>query len=104
MNNILKTQKINSSGYGIIPKLVMQDQNLTIQAKAIYAYFCSFAGQGDTAFPSVVKICCDLKITRNTYYKHLDLLKNKYISIEHNKQYNGKFYNNCYILLSEVNV
>ena len=48
----LLVEGINCMGYGIIPKYVMLDPDLTIEAKAIYAYFCSFAGSGNTAFPS----------------------------------------------------
>ena len=44
--DILRVEGINCKGYGIIPKAVMLDQRLTIQAKAIYAYFRSFAGAG----------------------------------------------------------
>ena len=29
-------------GYGIIPKIVMRDKNLSIEAKAIYAYLIAF--------------------------------------------------------------
>ena len=44
--NILLVEGINAKGYGTIPKLVMKDRRLTAQAKAIYAYFCSYAGCG----------------------------------------------------------
>ena len=44
--------KINSKGYGTIPKAAMIDKNLNIYAKALYAYFCSYTGGGDTCFPS----------------------------------------------------
>ena len=50
--DVLKVIGIDSKGYGKIPKLVMQDHNLTIEAKAIYAYFASYAGAGTNAFPS----------------------------------------------------
>lgn len=38
-------KSILSKGYGMIPKLVMQS-DISIEAKAIYAYMCSFAGNG----------------------------------------------------------
>ncbi len=52
-NDTLHVEGVRSRGFGIIPKLVMQDKRLTGDAKAIYAYFCSYAGAGDTAFPIV---------------------------------------------------
>ena len=54
--DFIKGFSINSAGYGIIPKLVMMDRDLHVTAKAIYAYFCSYTGAGDTCFPSRKKI------------------------------------------------
>ena len=68
-------------GYGTITKEAMQDKNLTIEAKAIYAYLCSFAGGKDVAWPSVSKICYDLTISENRMRKHMNLLiKHDYIA------------------------
>lgn len=61
-------------GYGTITKQAMQDQKLTIEAKAIYAYLCSFAGGKDEAWPSISRICYDLKISENRLRKHMNLL------------------------------
>lgn len=103
-NDILKTDGIQSKGFGIVPKLVMQDQRLTIQAKAIYAYFCSYAGNGTTAFPSRSKILFDLSISKDTYYKHFNLLKQYgYIKVEQTHQ-GGKLSRNVYTLMQVVPV
>src|SRR5665648_1182644 len=59
-SDILKVVGINSKGYGNIPKLVMQDRRITPEAKCIYGYFASYAGMGNSAFPSVSKIMYDL--------------------------------------------
>jgi len=98
VNDILQVQGINSKGFGIIPKLVMQDKRLTTEAKAIYSYFCSYAGAGKTAFPSRSKIISDLGMGINRYYKHFELLKKYgYIKAEQeqfeqiaNQSYYGK--------------
>jgi hypothetical protein len=103
-NNVLIVEDINSKGYGIIPKIVMQDKRLTIEAKAIYAYFCSYAGAGSQAFPSVAKIMFDLTIKKDRFYKHLKILKESgYISSEQKKG-KGKFTNSIYTLISKVNL
>lgn len=96
--NILEVEGINAQGFGTIAKMVMLDQRLTIEAKAIYSYFCSYAGGGSTAFPSVSKIVYDLKISKTRYYKHFDsLVECGYISVRQNKEGN-KFANNIYTL------
>lgn len=95
---------IYSAGYGVIPKAVMQSKDLSIEAKAIYAYLCSFMGSGDTAFPSVKKICYDLEINVKRYYKHVDqLIDQGYL--KRNRVYytaTGQWANNIYTINHEV--
>lgn len=93
----IKGLKINSAGYGTIPKLVMQDRNLNVYSKAIYAYFCSYTGAGDTCFPSRDKICYDLNISRGAYQKYLKaLIERGYVTAEQQKTENGGFSHNVY--------
>lgn len=98
MSDKVKLEGILEKGYGISPKLVMRDKDLSIEAKAIYAYMSSFAGNGESAFPSIKLACIDLNVSENRFRKHRDQLVNKgYITIEHNKK-KGKFHNNVYII------
>ena len=104
MQDKLITQGINSKGFGTIPKILMQDKRIHVTAKAIYAYFCSYAGGGETAFPSRDKICDDLNIAIDTLSKYLkQLVAYNYIKIEQQKD-KGKFSHNVYTLLSEITV
>lgn len=99
--NILEVQGINAKGFGIIAKLVMLDQRLTIEAKAIYSYFSAYAGNGTSAFPSVDKIVHDLCISKTRYYNHFKLLiECGYITVRQNRQESKKFNNNIYTLVS----
>lgn len=99
MTDKIKIEGVLEKGYGLSPKLVMQDEKLSIEAKAIYAYMSSFAGNGDSAFPSIGKACKDLCISEKRFRRHRDQLVNEgYISIERNKNTKGKFENNVYII------
>lgn len=102
--DVLQVEGINSKGFGTIPKLVMQDRRLTIQAKAIYAYFCSYAGAGRTAFPSRSKILYDLDIGKKAYYRHFNLLKKHGYIKCHQERSNGRFIKNIYVLSVEVSL
>lgn len=94
--------KINSKGYGTIPKMVMQDRNISIGAKGLYSYFCSYTGGGDTCFPSRKKVCFDLCISIDTFGKYLkQLVENGYIKVEQIKE-NGRFSHNVYILCDTI--
>jgi len=81
--DIFKVDGVKARGFGIIPKIAMQDPRLSLTAKAIYAYFCSFAGAGSQAFPGVKKICFDLGFTNDTFLKYRKLLEEcGYIKVE----------------------
>jgi hypothetical protein len=88
-------------GYGIVTKDAMQDRNLTIEAKAIYSYLCSFAGGKDEAWPSIDKMCYDFQIEKRRLRKHIKVLvDNEYIEIEkYRYTKTSQFANNHYIIL-----
>ncbi|BDU82524.1 helix-turn-helix domain-containing protein [Clostridium perfringens] len=90
-------KSILCKGYGTIPKFIMQ-ADISIESKAIYAYMCSFAGAGQSAFPSVEKILMDLNISKDRFYKHRkELITNGFIKIERNRV-RGKVMKNIYII------
>ena len=83
----LRFEGIYENGYGLISKSFMKDKRLTIEAKSIYTYLCSYCGGGTTAYPSVALQCSDLCISENRYYKHRRLLEEYgYIKIEQQKE------------------
>ena len=99
----LSTSNILSEGYGIVPKKVMRDEILTIEAKAIFAFICSFAGKGNTAFPSITHITSKLGISEHRFYKHRKILIEKgYLSIEKIRNESGSYQKNNYIINYEV--
>ena len=76
----------------------MADASLTPEAKAIYAYLASFAGAGESSFPTRDKILSDLNLGKDRYYSHFKLLiQEGYISVQKMKGYLNR---NCYLLVS----
>ncbi len=55
-DDITKTRPLFSKGYGLMPKIVAQDQRLTIEAKGLYSYYVSYSGSGLMSFPSKQRI------------------------------------------------
>lgn len=101
----LAVEGVNANGYGLMPKLVMQDKRLTIEAKAIYAYIVSFAGAGSTAFPSLRKILEDLQISEKRFYKHRKLLIDcNYISVTQIRNEKKEIIKNLYTLISNPKI
>ena len=82
-------------GYGIVGKIVMQDTRIPVGAKALYAYICTF---GTVAYPGREKICHDLQINKDTYMKHMRILRTYgYISVQQVRE-EGKYKHNLYIV------
>lgn len=95
----IKLQGIMSEGYGVIPKKVMKDKTLTIEAKALYAFMASYSGAGTTSFPGVDLITDMLGISRQRFNRHRKALEDKgYITVSRKKMSNGKFGSNIYTL------
>ena len=95
----IQSTSILSDGYGLYPRLVARDTGLTIEAKAIYAYLISFAGNSNTCFPSRDLITSELGISKDRFYKHMKLLKDKgYIKVHKNKD-GTNFSNNVYEII-----
>lgn len=87
-NRVVYEGNIFSKGFGLMPKLVATDINLTIEAKAIYGYIASFAGNGESAFPKVKTMLYHLQISEKRYYKHMQLLiDNGYIEIQKRRRF-----------------
>lgn len=99
-DNKIKVEGIFSKGFGILSKMVMQDRELHYISKVIYSYFCSFAGNGETCFPTRSKICYDLQLSTDTFSKYLkQLVEVGYIEVEQIKE-NGRFSHNIYTMLT----
>lgn len=99
--DILKFEGIMSQGFGLAPKIVMRDTRLSIEAKAIYCYFQSFAGKTAQAFPKRETILKELKIGKNRYYKYLqELIQYDYLRVEREKDENNWKGRNIYIIIT----
>lgn len=95
----IQSTSILSNGYGLYPRLIARDTDLTIESKAIYAYLVSFAGNSNTCFPSRDLIIKELGISKDRFYKHMKLLKDKgYIKVHKNKD-GSNFSNNIYEMI-----
>lgn len=62
------------TGFGLIPKSVMFNKNLSLEAKALYSYFCSQSNHGTQISMLRRTILYHLKISKDTYYRYLNEL------------------------------
>lgn len=84
------------AGYGIMPRQIAMDRNLSMTAKSIYACISVFAGAAGTAFPSASLIISQLGISESTYYTHFrSLLLSGFIEVVSGKE-DGRYSSNRY--------
>ncbi len=99
----IKIQGIYDFGYGIVAKMVMCDNSISIGAKALYAYICTFAGSEKKAWPGRAKICSDLNISKDSFSKYIKELKTRnYIAVQHRKNEKCQFIRNVYIIITQL--
>ena len=88
--------------YGILPKNVMKDRNLSIGARAVFAYLCAYAGNEDHSFPGRDLMTYELNISKDTLTKYMKELKDSnYVVVKQNKNNGGQFSNNIYYINPE---
>ena len=63
-----------TGGYGIVYREIMRCKELTPEAKAIYAYLCSFAGCNTSCYPGADMMKRELQMSADRFYKHMRLL------------------------------
>lgn len=91
------------TGYGLIPRAIMRNKELSLQARAIYSYLASFAGNTGKAWPSVDLMVAELGITRNTFFKYLKELKEAgAVDVRKEETTDGTFGKNVYYLNNQL--
>lgn len=92
---------IKGAGFGVIPKAIMVDQRLSVKAKALYAYFASYAGSEAVAFPSKKDVLYQLNLSNNSYSKYInELIALNYLKRVQRHDSNGLLSVNDYFLIS----
>lgn len=72
MSILQKYKKVNS--FGKVYKEVFMNTDISIKAKALYAYLYAYAGKNRVAYPNKERICNELGISENTLNKYLKQL------------------------------
>ena len=63
--------------YGIVKANVMQDPDLSITGKAVYALLCTFANKERECFPTITHLSELLSVSRRTVERAIVELKDK---------------------------
>ena len=61
-------------GYVIVYREIMRNPDIPPESKAIYAYLCSFAGNGDTCYPRVETMQKELCMGKQRFNKYMSIL------------------------------
>lgn len=103
MNKTENEIDVFSMGRGKIPRMVMSDRNLTVEAKAIYGYIAACIGAEDKRLPSVDDICEGLNMGKDRFRKHKkQLVERGYLTIRKDAAANGIYSTNVYVIQEQV--
>ena len=100
---LFEETSLQSYGYGIISQLPMKDRELSIQAKGVYSYLVSCAGNDKQTYPTQEKMCYDLGIKKvDTLKKYIKQIQARgYIKIVKTKKGN-LYYRNVYLIATDT--
>ena len=100
---LFEETSLQSYGYGIISQLPMKDRELSIQAKGVYSYLVSCAGNDKQTYPTQEKMCYDLGIKKvDTLKKYIKQIQARgYIKIVKTKKGN-LHYRNVYLIATDT--
>ena len=100
---LFEETSLQSYGYGIISQLPMKDRELSIQAKGVYSYLVSCAGNDKQTYPTQEKMCYELGIKKvDTLKKYIEQIQARgYIKIVKTKKGN-LHYRNVYLIATDT--
>ncbi len=91
------------NSFGIVPRAVMEDKNLSIESKVVYTYLSCYSNKNKLSFMNIDQIKTELNISYININKSLKkLLEYNYIEKNQNKV-NYKYSSNSYVLLHYPN-
>ena len=77
---------------------IMRCKELTPEAKAIYAYLCSFAGCNVSCYPGVDMMKKELQMSADRFYKHMRLLTERGIVTKNQERKGNRWGRTIYTL------
>ena len=100
---LFESTSLQSYGYGIVSQLPMKDREMSIQAKGVYSYLVSCAGNDKQTYPTKEKMCYDLGIKKvDTLTKYIKQIQARgYIKIVKTKKGN-LHYRNVYLIATDT--
>lgn len=102
LSEVVSAEDLSGGGYGNIPKLVMLDNRVSVEAKALYAYICVFSGNSFSAMPSKKTAMYHLNISSNSYAKYGRELEEFGYVARKRIQKDGKFVGVRFVLAKSV--
>ena len=95
---------MKKGGYGVVYQDVTRNNNISVATKGLYAYLASFCGNSSECYPSIDTITKELGITKDTFYKHINVLVAVGVVEKKQEIHNGRFGRTIYKLTHEIEI
>ena len=90
--------------YGMVYQDITRNNSLPLAAKGLYAYLAAFCGTSDECYPSVDTILRETGVSRETFYKYINVLVKAGAVKKQQINKNSRFGKTVYKLTHEINV
>ena len=98
------TKQEKKGAYGMVYQDITRNSSLPLAAKGLYAYLAAFCGTSDECYPSVDTILRETGVSRETFYKYINVLVKAGAVKKQQINKNGRFGKTVYKLTHEINV
>lgn len=85
MNQRLKNR------FGMVSNSVMRNPEISLRAKGLYAYLCTYANENNELTVGINKMCSECGLTRSTIKRTLEELKAKNIIYREKRELGKSF-------------
>ncbi|MGL5348178.1 MAG: helix-turn-helix domain-containing protein [Peptostreptococcaceae bacterium] len=100
---LFESNSLQSYGYGIISQYITKNPNISLQAKGVYSYLVSCAGNDFQTYPNQTTICSHLGIKKvDTLRKYLKELQVEGLIRIIKTTKKSLFYKNVYVIATDT--
>lgn len=93
---------MKKGAYGVVYQDVTRDSSLPLAVKGLYAYLAAFCGTDDECYPSVDTILRETGVSKETFYKYINVLVKMGVVKKQQINKNGRFGKTVYKLTHEI--
>lgn len=91
-------QHEKKAAFGIVDQQIIRREDLSAEAKAVYAYLTTFADVNGKAFPSIQLMAKEMRMSEHRIYRHMKQLVDFGIIVKYQQRNGNRLGRNLYVV------